>query len=843
MKKIAILLLFSLGLFILPLFSTWSTAAPLSNVSSFNEPVMVFETPEMPSDPTKYLRPAEYLAAGEKQPASVKGTPFNKQKTPALGNQKLLVLMVDFSDQVGSNSKSYYENLIFSDNPGSVKHYYSTTSREQVTIIGTVGGTGWYRAPETMVHYGADQVPGSGNDDKYGEIYELVEDLVQLADANIDFSDYDTDGDDYVDHLIVVHAGEGQESSRDSDDIWSHRWAVPSSILVDGVYVYTYAMQAEDSPLGTFAHELGHELGDLPDLYDTDYSSDGIGKWGMMADGAWNGGGSRPAHFSAWSQTQLGWITPTIIDTTGTYTLHSFNDTGEAYKIVINESPYEYFLLSYRQEEGYYESYLPNGGSGLLIWHIDESMSNNDNENHKLVDLEEADGNEDLDIYLGDQGSATDPFNGTSAEFSFDTTPNSDAYSGEQSGIKISTVVNVTGAQNSAAINFTVDLDFWTYSGDSSEQAFPLRDGKTKNFQLNSTEAYWFYYGPTSPRQGLDVSFELQFSGVSPSDVTLEILSPNNITVVSSLTPLASPFVFNYTFLTGAKYFVKITNTGVSNNVDFSLTMESLKGETMMNPDTFSRGISDVNYTETLAAVDDLYFYAFDARPGLIIYFTLTADAETDFDLYLLDSIGTELLPEDIPPDSYPEELGVLILGSGTFFLKIHAYSGSGQFKLNVDVRAGETPEKAVEIRESKTFNDVLDATGDIFYYMINNTQGPSQEVQFELVGEVGTDFILSLYNGELDNRLAYSQNPSYPESFTYTLEAGEVYYLKIDSYSGWGTFDLSISGFIFASSSSTISSSTAPTLTIPTPGFTMPVILLAFCLSLLILFHRRKAN
>ncbi|MFX1252953.1 MAG: M6 family metalloprotease domain-containing protein [Promethearchaeota archaeon] len=831
MKKTVILLLFSVSSLILPLFSTWNMAEPLLN-PSFSESVMVLETPE----PTKYLRPAEYLTAGEKQPANVKGTPFNKQKTPALGNQKLLVLMVDFSDQVGSNSKSHYDNLIFSDNPGSVKHYYSTTSREQVTIIGAVGGTGWYRAPETMVHYGADQIPGSGDDDKNGEIYELVEDLVQLADANVDFSDYDTDGDDYVDHLVVVHAGAGQESSMDPDDIWSHRWAVPGGVLVDGVYVYSYAMQAEDSPLGTFAHELGHELGDLPDLYDYDSSSDGIGKWGMMAGGAWNGGGSRPAHFSAWSQVQLGWSTPTIIDIGDTYTLHSFNDTGEVYKIVINESPYEYFLLSYRQEEGYYDSYLP--GSGLMIWHIDESMVDNDNENHKLVDLEEADGNENLDTYGGDQGSATDPFNGTSAEFSFDTTPNSNAYTGEQSGIKISQVVNVTEGQNSAAINFTVDLDVWTYTGESSEQAIPLGDGKTKNFQLNGFEDRWFYYGPTSPRQGLDISFTLQFSGVSPSDVTLEILSPNNITVLSSLTPSASPFAFNYTFLTGNKYFVKITNTGVTNNVDFSLTMDSLKGETMMHPDAFSRGISNVNYTATLAAVDDLYFYAFNARPGLTIYFTLTADAMTDFDLYLLDSIGTELLPEDIPPDSYPEELGALILSSGIYFLKIHAYDGSGQFMLNVDVRTGETPEKAVIITQSTTFDDVLDIDGDSLYYSINNTQNYAQDVTVSLTGYFGSDFDLYLYDHTLTTPLSQSTTSSYPETLTYTLAAGELYYIEVYSNIGSGEFNLTITGF-----TTSANASTTPTITIPTPGFTMVVVLLAFCLSLLISFRKRKTN
>src|SRR5256712_3836672 len=72
-------------------------------------------------------------------------------------------------------------------------------------------------------------------------------------------------------------------------------------------------MVSEDSPLGVSVHEFGHDLG-LPDLYDTDYSSDGAGIWDVMSEGAWNGAprGSSPPMFSAWSKIRLGWLTPTF---------------------------------------------------------------------------------------------------------------------------------------------------------------------------------------------------------------------------------------------------------------------------------------------------------------------------------------------------------------------------------------------------------------------------------------------------------------------------------------------------------------------------------------------------
>ncbi|MFX0093467.1 MAG: M6 family metalloprotease domain-containing protein, partial [Candidatus Hodarchaeota archaeon] len=554
MKKMLILLLLCLSSLI-PYISSMLTTANLQTDNLVSEELeIVADSPKMTNESIKYLRPAENLKEGQIQPPGVRPAPYNKQKlSTSLGTHKVLVLLVDFSDQVGVKNKTYFEDLIFTDNPGSTAHYYATTSRGQVAIDGEVAGSGWYRASNTLSWYGEDNVT-EGDDQKNGEIYELAEELILLADADVDFSEYDTDSDNHIDHLMIVFAGSGQESSSVSSDIWSHSWAVPGGVSVDGINVTSYTMQSENSPMGVFAHEFGHDLG-LPDLYDTDYSSDGIGDWGMMAGGSWNGGGAHPAHFCAWSQIQLGWITPTNLTVGGTYTLHSFNDTGEVYKIAIND-PNEYFLLAYRQKEGYYDHYLP--GSGLLIWHIDDLKleveypeSPNDDENHKLVDLEEADGGEDLDVYDADEGSATDPFNGINAEFSFNTTPNSNDYADLPSGIKVSSVKNTTRRQSSATIEFTADLNSWPYSGNSSEGAFQLRDGKTYSFQLDGSNSFWFALNPTSPRQGLNVSFILQYSNLSSNDVIVDILSPDNQTVIDSYTPSGDPFIFNYTFLTG----------------------------------------------------------------------------------------------------------------------------------------------------------------------------------------------------------------------------------------------------------------------------------------------------
>ena len=38
--------------------------------------------------------------------------------------------------------------------------------------------------------------------------------------------------------------------------------------------------------IGVFCHEYGHQLG-MPDLYDTDYSGNGLGLFCLMAAGSW----------------------------------------------------------------------------------------------------------------------------------------------------------------------------------------------------------------------------------------------------------------------------------------------------------------------------------------------------------------------------------------------------------------------------------------------------------------------------------------------------------------------------------------------------------------------------
>ena len=52
----------------------------------------------------------------------------------------------------------------------------------------------------------------------------MARDAAVAADADVNFTPYDNDGNGFVDAFIVVHAGSGAEETGNPNDIWSHKW-------------------------------------------------------------------------------------------------------------------------------------------------------------------------------------------------------------------------------------------------------------------------------------------------------------------------------------------------------------------------------------------------------------------------------------------------------------------------------------------------------------------------------------------------------------------------------------------------------------------------------------------
>ena len=354
---------------------------------------------------------------------------------PSSGNITVAFIMVGFEDQDFQDEydQDYFEDIAFADSD-SMRDYFDEVSKGKLNIEGEVFG------PYTLDGDAAEYSSGSS----------FVRDSVEIADDDIYFPDFDA--------VMAIHSGPGGESSGDSNDIWSAHW--PSITIntndddEDGndhvirriSQVPEYQLSnGERNPLGVWCHEFGHELG-LPDYYDTDGSSEGVGNWAVMAAGSWGNNGETPVYFSAYSRYWLGWDEPiTVEDDVTNLVIEPVSEGGNIYKLPIPgnwSNSEQYFLLENRQQTRY-DTYLP--GEGLLIWHIDEEImfskwsSNtvNNDEDHKGMDLEEADGNDDLDsgANRGDNG---DPYR--SGSFTKDTYPNSLAYNGSESGWKIDNI-------------------------------------------------------------------------------------------------------------------------------------------------------------------------------------------------------------------------------------------------------------------------------------------------------------------------------------------------------------------------------------------------------------------
>lgn len=253
---------------------------------------------------------------------------------------------------------------------------------------------------------------------------DFVRDLIAAADATMDFGEYDNDGPDLVPNsgdddglvdggVIILHSSldlacsvgganansgphpHARTNWRMGDPPDAYRTADAAAVGgTIGIQGYTI-MSATDcsgvtmnSPV--LAHELGHLLFGLPDLY---HQVPGVpvpstelwrgrrwvvGCWDLMAAGSWGCGGgppSRPpgvmAGLAAWSRMSVGWASPIVASASPdtTYELSAAGRGGTVLRIEIAAG--EYLLVEYREPIAG-DMMLP--GAGVLIHHITESL-------------------------------------------------------------------------------------------------------------------------------------------------------------------------------------------------------------------------------------------------------------------------------------------------------------------------------------------------------------------------------------------------------------------------------------------------------------------------------------
>lgn len=274
-----------------------------------------------------------------------KQAPYNGE----VREDKVLVLLAEFADFKHNSieqeegymysddfSREHYEKMLFGDEEFTLfngekvqtfKQYYEEQSGGSYTVDGHV--TDWVTVPGNAADYGDDSPEGGHDNNGESGPRDFVKDALAAAVADgLDLSEfdefdlYDLDGDGnqnepdgLVDHLMVLHAGVGQEAGGGAlgdDAIWSHRWVLDGVHAVDNttaevpywggkMAAFDYTIEPEDGAVGVFAHEFGHDLG-LPDEYDTQYTGQGepVASWSIMSGGSWNGAvaGTEPTSFS-----------------------------------------------------------------------------------------------------------------------------------------------------------------------------------------------------------------------------------------------------------------------------------------------------------------------------------------------------------------------------------------------------------------------------------------------------------------------------------------------------------------------------------------------------------------
>jgi M6 family metalloprotease-like protein len=366
---------------------------------------------------------------------------------------------------------------------GSVRDAYTEYSYGQLTIDSTVAD--WVDLPESEQHY------ADGDSALPGKIDDAIVDALELVDPDVDFNDFDQDGDGFVDGIAFLHSGYGAEwggvdvdGVDEPDRIWSHQGSISTWTSDEGVKVREYHINpslwgtsgSAPGRIGVICHETGHFLG-MPDLY-CSISGAGIGSWCLMAN-SWGFDGSqrRPPHPSAWCKKELGWVTPTILSAPGVYQARNAENNQEIYQLNDGFPAGEYLLIENRQPLGH-DVGIPagiGGRGGLAIWHVDEAQPGRGNFDvepgfpgqagwptngkHYKVALLQADGEYDLEQFNPPRGDALDVFRkGFRSKLTPETTPNTNAYQG---GNIVVTGHRITGISRSRDVmSFRFNLPF-----------------------------------------------------------------------------------------------------------------------------------------------------------------------------------------------------------------------------------------------------------------------------------------------------------------------------------------------------------------------------------------------
>ena len=376
--------------------------------------------PRHMADSASYNRQVRLM----KQAEGMAKAPMREQ---AVGTRKIFprvpVILVNYPDMRYRVSRADIDSMFNATNytkdgaTGSVRQYFYDQSygeyNPQFDIYGPVTVSSNYS------HYA-----------NHGS--ELVLEACALMNDSLDFTLYDTDGNNKVDLVYCLFAGPPSSDisyidrtwiSNPDKLLWPHYWVISSAgsygrpTVFDGKTIEDYEISNEldgmlsnatttaQAGIGVPCHEFGHGMG-LPDIYSTNEQKvhKTSGEWDIMDYGCYNHDAHTPPSYSAYERWFMGWLEPTLLNQAADVTLNEINarqcaaymtENGSAITNIYNPNPSTYYLFENRQKAGW-DAYLP--GHGMLITKINYSSSSwtgnkvNVDANNLGIDILEADG-------------------------------------------------------------------------------------------------------------------------------------------------------------------------------------------------------------------------------------------------------------------------------------------------------------------------------------------------------------------------------------------------------------------------------------------------------------------
>ena len=326
-------------------------------------------------------------------------------------NEEWLVLQVEFPNSPYSESRA--RSLLMG--AGSAEEYIEEMTAGSSTLSATLFGEVW-EASQGVKRWGED-VDGErdhGADGNGAEtlLHEVATDVL----VGQDLSRWDLNNDGVVDRILILHSSEPQEKGGGANSLWSHFTGMQEPLVIGDWSIEHFTVASVNSGLGTIVHEMLHQMGAL-DLYDVHSELptsnwNGIGDWGLMASGNWNGNGAIPSLPSSSTLDLIGVERSITVepDIDSTHSISGISEGGSSIEVEIG--PNEWIRFTLRTDAGF-DSALP--GHGVLV---EQQDRNNGDEAENLVNTDpdsawlriiEADGDAALERGR-DTGAAEDVF-------------------------------------------------------------------------------------------------------------------------------------------------------------------------------------------------------------------------------------------------------------------------------------------------------------------------------------------------------------------------------------------------------------------------------------------------